>query len=320
MPRGFPHTAFPKGWFRVADSADLAPGQIKAVHYFGQDLVLFRGEDGRAHLLDAYCAHLGAHLGHGGEVCGNTLRCPFHAWRYDGSGKCVEIPYAKRIPPKAHIRAWTLCEKVGIIFAHYDSEGGAPAYELPDVPEWGSEEWSPPDSITFKVRAHCQEMAENVVDDAHFKYVHGTHSMPESSAEIDGHIFHVVSKSKVGTPRGETEGRIEIHSHGLGFGTTRFTGVVDTLLVISGAPIDEEYSETTIRFMVKKLGNEEATANVGKAFIAEIKRQFSQDIPIWENKIHLTRPVLCDGDGPIALLRRWARQFYPETEADGAPS
>jgi 3-ketosteroid 9alpha-monooxygenase subunit A len=49
---------------------------------------------------------------------------------------------------------------------------------------------------------------------------------------------------------------------------------------------------------------------VGRAFVAEIDRQFGQDIPIWENKIHLPRPLLCDGDGPIALLRSWARQFY----------
>ena len=51
---------------------------------------------------------------------------------------------------------------------------------------------------------------------------------------------------------------------------------------------------------------------MGQAFIAEIERQFSQDIAIWENKIHLEKPLLCDGDGPIAQLRKWARQFYSE--------
>ena len=46
---------------------------------------------------------------------------------------------------------------------------------------------------------------------------------------------------------------------------------------------------------------------LGRAFIREIERQFSQDIPIWENKGHLERPMLCDGDGPIGLIRRWGR-------------
>ena len=165
-----------------------------------------------------------------------------------------------------------MCEKNGMILVWHHAEGKPPSFEIPDVPEWGSQEWSLPQRRSFKVRAHCQEMAENVVDDAHFKCVHQVRSMPQSTAEIDGHIFRVVSISKVGTPRGETEGRIEIASHGLGFGLTRFTGVVEMLVVISGAPIDEEYSETTLRFMVKKLANEAATRGVGKAFIAEIGR------------------------------------------------
>jgi 3-ketosteroid 9alpha-monooxygenase subunit A len=61
---------------------------------------------------------------------------------------------------------------------------------------------------------------------------------------------------------------------------------------------------------VKKLPNSDATRGVGKAFIAEIERQFAQDIPIWENKIHLEHPLLVEGEAEIALLRRWARQFY----------
>ena len=312
MARGFPHSPYPNGWFRVADSDELEAGQVRAIEYFGRRLVLFRGESGGAHVLDAYCAHLGAHLGIGGAVVGDSIRCPFHAWRYDGDGSCVEVPYAEKIPPKARVRSWKVCEKNGLIMVWHHAEDKPPSYELPDVPELRSPEWSEPQRVSFKVKAHCQEMAENVVDDAHFKFVHGTNTMPTSTAKIDGHVFRVVSISKVATPRGEQEGRIEIASHGLGFGLTRFTGVVDTIIVISGAPIDAEYSETTLRFMVKKLSDRKATEGVGRAFIAEIERQFSQDIPIWENKIHLTRPVLCDRDGPIPLLRKWARQFYSE--------
>jgi hypothetical protein len=44
--------------------------------------------------------------------------------------------------------------------------------------------------------------------------------------------------------------------------------------------------------------------------IREFVRQFHQDIPIWEAKRYLARPVLCDGDGEIGKFRRWARQFY----------
>jgi hypothetical protein len=116
----------------------------------------------------------------------------------------------------------------------------------------------------------------------------------------------------MGTPRGEVEGRIEIASYGFGLGATRFTGVIESLVLVTGFPIDEERTETTLRFRVRDLGNDDANRGVGLAFVAEIDRQFSQDIPIWENKVHWTHPVLCDGDGPIAMLRRWAGQFYDD--------
>ncbi len=94
--------AFPSG-FRTAGIRCSTPtsspvGEVKPLKYLGRDLVAFRGEDGRARVLDAFCAHLGAHLGVGGTVVGNAVRCPFHAWCWDGDGNCVEVPYAKKIP------------------------------------------------------------------------------------------------------------------------------------------------------------------------------------------------------------------------------
>ena len=61
----FPH---PFGWFQVAYPDDLAPGEVTAMRYWSTDLVLWRDEDGEFHLQDAYCPHLGAHLGVGGKV------------------------------------------------------------------------------------------------------------------------------------------------------------------------------------------------------------------------------------------------------------
>ena len=85
---------FPNGWFQVAYSDEVADGDVVPLQYFGKDLVLFRGQDGVPRVLDAFCPHLGAHLGYGGRVEDNCIRCPFHAWRFDGAGKCVDVPYA----------------------------------------------------------------------------------------------------------------------------------------------------------------------------------------------------------------------------------
>ena len=77
-PRGkrFPFPV-PNGWFVVAESRDLEPGDVQSLYAFGRDLVLYRTEGGEAHLIDAYCPHLGAHIGAGRKVDGEGIRCPF---------------------------------------------------------------------------------------------------------------------------------------------------------------------------------------------------------------------------------------------------
>ena len=64
---------FPFGWYPVVLSKDLAVGEVKPLRYFSTDLAIWRGEDGQVRMVDAYCKHLGAHMGHGGKVHGNLL-------------------------------------------------------------------------------------------------------------------------------------------------------------------------------------------------------------------------------------------------------
>ena len=95
---------YPRGWFVIGVSAELGSGEVRPIKYFGRDMVLYRGESGSAIVHDAFCPHLGAHLGHGGTVVGESIQCPFHAWRFDETGKCVDVPNAEGLrdePPGA---------------------------------------------------------------------------------------------------------------------------------------------------------------------------------------------------------------------------
>jgi len=308
----FPFPAFPIGWFAVAYGDEIGPGEVKPLHYFGRELVAFRGEDGRVSVLDAHCPHLGAHLGVGGKVEGDTIRCPFHAWRFDGSGRCVEVPYAKKIPPKAELRCWPAVERNEMVMVWHHPEGKPPLWDVPQRPEIGTPEWTEGRRLFWTIRSHNQEMAENSVDRAHFRYVHGTLDVPESKAEVDGHVLRVVSQAPMQTPKGVVPGQIASESHGFGTGFVKFTGIVETLLVSSVSPTDGEHVDVRFVFYVKKLGNADITRGVGKALVADIEKQMNEDKPIWENKIYISPPVLCDGDGPIGVFRRWAQQFYAE--------
>jgi 3-ketosteroid 9alpha-monooxygenase subunit A len=316
MSARFPFPPYPNGWFQIAYSDELSPGDVRPLRYFGQDFVLFRTESGVPHVLDAHCPHLGAHLGYGGKVEAEVIRCPFHAYTFDGNGSCVEVPYARKIPPTARLASRTLREINGLILLWRHPDDIVPRWEIPEIPEYGSEEWTPYERRSWRISSRNQEMAENAVDSAHFKYLHGTLVQPLTTAEVDGHILHVTSKTRLGTPRGEVDATIESISHGFGYNTVRFTGIVETLLVSSVIPIDEEYVEARFAFSIKKLQSQSATSGVGAAFIAEIERQMNQDIPIWENKVYKDPPALCDGDGPIGLFRNWAKQFYSRPEKE----
>ncbi len=122
----FPFPRYPTGWFQVAWSSDVACGQAIPIEAFGQQLVLFRAKSGTLALMHAFCPHMGAHLGHGGVVDGETIVCPFHAWKFDTSGDCVHIPYATRIPQRAKVPCWSIQEKNDVVLAWHDLEGGRP--------------------------------------------------------------------------------------------------------------------------------------------------------------------------------------------------
>ena len=77
----------PIGWSAVLFSDELATGAVVPIHAFGVDLVAFRSEDGEVAVLDAYCPHMGAHLGHGGVVEGDRLVFDFTETTAAATGK-----------------------------------------------------------------------------------------------------------------------------------------------------------------------------------------------------------------------------------------
>ena len=98
---------FPAGWYPLSMSDDLACGESKLVQALGQQLVVFRGEDGQVAALDAYCPHLGANLA-GGRVREGCIECPFHRWTFDGDGQVTAIPNVDKPSRSLKTRAWTV--------------------------------------------------------------------------------------------------------------------------------------------------------------------------------------------------------------------
>jgi 3-ketosteroid 9alpha-monooxygenase subunit A len=309
---------FPKGWFAVAFSGELAPGAVQPMRWFGRRFVAFRGESGKLAILDAYCPHLGADLGVGGKVVGDSVRCPFHAWRYGLDGRCVEVPYAKKIPPRACVTSWPIEEKNGIVFLWHDPFGGPPTWQVPAIPEYGSPDWTGWHASTLVVRTQPREIVENVADRAHFAVVHGT-EVERFENEFIGHL--AIQRSEgVAYPRGGGKDRFKLVAtyYGPAYQITEMDSVLPNRLLNAHTPIDEHSVCLRFGVMLRIAGDAARTAGFAARYVENLAVGYREDVAIWENKLWREAPALADGDGPIGKLRRWYRQFYLPDGAAGA--
>jgi phenylpropionate dioxygenase-like ring-hydroxylating dioxygenase large terminal subunit len=160
-------TRFIEGWYWALRSQDLKVGQIKAIHLLGRDLAIYRGKDGKAVTVDAYCPHMGAHLAEG-KVEGTGIRCFFHHWKFDQQGICVDVPcFGKPIPTK--IQTWPTAEKYGMVWVW---AGETPQHPLSLVPELEHEDCDIAFGSHFIKNCHPNVLLINAIDAQHFNSVH----------------------------------------------------------------------------------------------------------------------------------------------------
>jgi len=295
------------------------------------ELIVFRTRSGAACAMDAYCPHLGAHMGIGGKVEGETIRCPFHAFRFDTTGVCVATSYGTKPPPTARATVWPLREVNGILFVYYDSRGAAPLWEPPVL---DCAQWTTPIFETFDLHDHPQETVENGVDIGHFAVVHGYSTVDlRQDLSIDGPTFHVsYSASRpmpyLGALGARVEFDFELSIYGMGFSlvtvsvpryniTARLfilarptvSERIDLALALSLKHIDDP---AKVHPLARALPRQMLHALVARAIHQSLIHDARQDFVIWQNKRYINPPALAEGDGPIGKYRIWARQFYPE--------
>ena len=309
--RGYEKLPLPFGWFAVAMSDEIAPGELKTLRYFGQELVVWRGESGELHAVDPYCPHLGAHLG-GGEVVGEDLRCAFHHWRFGGDGGVTDIPYAKLVPPKlmrSCLVTWPVGESLGVVYVWRHPRKVAPKWELGAAPAITDENWVLAERHEWVIKVHVQEITENGQDYAHFRAVHGTQGPPASEFQLEGWTRRNTVETQMVTPRGPMTGKIDALAVGPGQSFTRFTDVTDVYMVQQTTPIDG--ATTHLRWQLyHPPAISEGKARVTAARMRDLVKQVNQDIPIWERKRYNPAPLLVDGDGPILAYRKQYARFY----------
>ena len=131
---------FTESWFPVCLSRELPEGRVLGRPLLDGRVVAFRGEDGTAQVLSAYCPHVGADLA-AGSVVDNRIQCAFHRWEFNADGWCEKTGIGDPPPNNACLYKFHTVEKFGLVWAF---NGAEPWWDIPDYPK-------PEDELSFLV-------------------------------------------------------------------------------------------------------------------------------------------------------------------------
>jgi len=150
----------------------MAQRALKPVRVLGQDLILFRDAAGRWGLLDRDCPHRNADLAFARHE-GDGVRCPFHGWKFDATGRCLETPAepaGSRLCERVRQRSYPVLERSGVLFGWFGEEGSTP----PPFPRFDCFEAPATHTFAFKGLWHCNwlQAFEVGIDPAHPSFLH----------------------------------------------------------------------------------------------------------------------------------------------------
>ena len=341
---------FPNSWFHLAPFSDFKDGEIRSFKFLGQDIIAFKTGPDSITVMDAYCPHLGAHLGRDAKGRNNRLKngcveCPYHHLRFDAEGTCVQGPGSAPVP-KAKMFIWETEIVEGLVFVYHHKDKRPSDWKISDFfrPE-GS--WSPPYQTYHGVHPiHPQDAAENSVDTLHFRTLHQFDQVDQVTDAVADrqHFYQTLHIGKMGIlPKFMRN--VPIYSVvkeaavGVGFpmAHNRFHPIglqVNHLVFLT--PIDEtstnfwfyfqvSFDDVKVpRFLKKHKARLERYLNdaakravdrvLHRAARTVLSPMFtlinSQDLDIWSTKSYCEKPIVLGGDGNIHLFRKWAKQFY----------
>ena len=155
----------PDYWYPLAWSHEVKRGKTHGVTFAGDPIVLARTESGKVFALEDRCAHRQVPL-HQGVVEGESIRCGYHGWTYDCSGKCIDVPYLGRERLPNGVRSYPCEEVEGLIFVFPGDAALARERPLPALGSVADKKYKTR-RFGRPVNCHYSFMHENLMDMNH---------------------------------------------------------------------------------------------------------------------------------------------------------
>jgi 5,5'-dehydrodivanillate O-demethylase oxygenase subunit len=320
-------------WMPIAGVSELDAKPVKAVRLMGEDLVLYRDLGGRCGLVDRHCPHRRADLSYG-WVEPTGIRCSYHGWLMDETGRCLEQPYEDVANPnprgkeRCSTTAYPVRELAGLLWAYL---GPLPA---PELPVWEPFTWPNGfrEIVLADVPCNWFQCQENSIDPVHFEWMHDNWSLRlrgrDGAApkhlkikfeEFDhGFIYKRVREGQSESERYWTVGRVALWPNGFFLGS-HFEWRV---------PVDDENTLSVAWFFMRvPKGREPYVQATIPTWVSPIKdasgrwissHVINQDIVAWVGQgtiMDRTKENLRSSDVGITMMRQ---RLFEEMEAVAA--
>jgi len=318
-------------WHPIGGASEFDAMAVKAVRLLGEDLTLYKDLSGTFGLVDRQCAHRRADLSYG-FVEEKGLRCNYHGWCFDETGRCIEQPYDDLTNPnearreKCAIKAYPVRALAGLLWAYM---GPAPA---PQLPVWEAFTWANGfrEIALSEVPCNWFQCQENSCDPVHFEWMHDNWSVrlkgaqgPYAPTHLQlkfeefpyGFVYRRVREGADEHDPNWTTGRVALWPNGFYLGS-HFEWRV---------PIDDENTLSVAWFFMRvPKGREPYVQQSVPTWHAPVRGDdgrwivshvMNQDFVAWVGQGRIadrTREMLTGGDVGISMIRS---RFFADIEA-----
>lgn len=172
---------------------------------------------------------------------------------------------------------------------------------------------------SWKLQANMLDIMENALDNAHFDYVHKL-DIPTTTLLSSHYQIPFIIEQNYGAKFLGMNPRLTLYLYSPSISVVKIEVGNVTIVIDGGMHVEDKkniihYMRFYISFKKNISFFQKVFAKLISGFVyREAKRQYKEDLPIWVNKYHLEKPMLCNGDGQIAKIRRWYKLFYSGKE------